>query len=353
MYALIVSIIVAILTFLFVWRILTPWIVGRMFEKRITAYVDQAIENTKEHILKNLLLYHDEEVLPMQQALKQYPAKFQEIYNELDMLASEGQAPRIVEQKQQFEESPKPAKLKNSVLAQNPNRKPVQTPLSPEGHTIVVGQTGSGKTNTLMIEILSRMQLGHELHLVDTKGELAQILENHIEVYDTSNCTELITRMTQVAKDRMAMFANTGRQLKVPITNIHEFREATGRHIPIITIVVEELIVLTSRIDMSVLQDLYAMGRSSGVYIFALTQLMKADILPREMSVNIKHRVYMGPVDRIAMKCLFTGGIPKHILAEAETHLGPSGHALLYTDNKWSCVKIPLVDREVLSELMQ
>ena len=356
---LIISIVIAIITFVFVWRVLTPYTVDRLMEKRVTAYVDSSVDI----ILAKLKSYHEEEVAPLQEALAKYPKVISSIYGELDMLASEGQAPKLPAKPKlpthQIKFVPDEFELEEKLpphpALNNPNRKPLEDPIPHEGHCVLVGQNGCGKTNTMMVSLLSRMQAGHEVHLIDTKNELGQIFENHVSVYKPEDVVRVIRKFTQAAKDRMQFFADTGRQLKQPIRDIKEYREVTGKTMPTISIIIEELIVVTDAIDADELTELYVAGRASGIYIFALAQLLKADILPRKCSVNIMTKIFMGAPDKIAMRVLYPGGVPKHILSEAYQHLGPSGQALMYDGrvNEFKCIKFPRVDREMLVDLMQ
>lgn len=337
----IISIIISITTIIFVWRVVTPYTINKFMEKRVTAYVDESIDTIFEK-LKN---YHISEVAPLQEALAKYPKVIENIYKELDLLASEGQAPKVIVQKQEIK--------KNREV--DPNKKPIQDPIPHEGHCILVGQNGSGKTNTMMVSLLSRMEDGHEVHLIDTKGELGQIFENHVSVYKPEDVVKVIRKFTQAAKDRMEFFATTGRQLKQPIRDIKEYREVTGKPMPTISIIIEELIVVTDAIDADELTELFVAGRASGIYVFALAQLLKADILPRKCSVNILTKIFMGAPDKIALRVLYPGGIPDHVMSEASRHLGPSGQALMYDGrtNEFKCIKFPRVDREMLVDLMQ
>jgi ABC-type lipoprotein export system ATPase subunit len=110
---------------------------------------------------------------------------------------------------------------------------------------VLVGQSGSGKTNILMNSTLARIQQKHEVHLVDQKNELAQIFERHVKVYQPDQTLELVRRLTLAAEDRMEHFGQVARQLGEPIRDVWEYEEVTGKKLPIIWLVLEELALVT------------------------------------------------------------------------------------------------------------
>lgn len=362
MWYAIIAFAIFVLTLVFIWKKIIPL----MVDKRAKQIIDVAIIEFENRMVNRLIDFNNKEVVPIVQAISAYAPIVEEIYkdldkiqDDLDLIASEGQAkakPKTVllpPADIDFDIEEVEEIVANNFLS--PNTKPIIDPLPLEGHTLLVGQNGSGKTNTLMVSILSRMQAGHNIHLIDSKNELAQIFENHMEVYKAIDVLKVVRKLTQVAKDRMEMFGRVGREMGEPIRDIWEYREITGKNMPIITLVVEELIMITDMVDAEELTELYIAGRASGVFVFACTQLLKADILPRKCTANIMNRVYMGAPDKIAMRVLFTGGIPNDIRNQAHTHLGPSGKALYYNGNKneFALVTLPRVDRDILKGLMK
>lgn len=220
---------------------------------------------------------------------------------------------------------------------------------------MLVGQNGSGKTNALMVAVISRLAAGHSVHIVDTKNELSQIFENHCDVYTAADVPDLIEGMTKLAQDRMQLFSDTGRALKRPIRDIDEYNKHTGDNLPVVSIIVEELIIITDSMDPEQFNTLFVAGRSSGVYFICLAQVLNITVLPKKCSANFMTRVYLGAPDRMMMKSVFPGGVPKEISAQYGDKLGPSGNALLYTGNngKYQFIKFPRISEETLMEFMQ
>lgn len=220
---------------------------------------------------------------------------------------------------------------------------------------MLVGQNGSGKTNILMNSTLARIQAGHDIHIVDQKNELAQIFENHVHVYKPEQTVELIRRLTQAAKDRMEHFGQVARQLKEPIRDIWEYEEVTGKKLPIIWLVLEELILVTAQIDQNELTELFVAGRSSGIFVYAAVQNLKAETLSTNSSINIMNKVFVGSPNKLAMRTLFKTEMPKDVYIKANNFLGEPGKGLLYNSAKHSFdfVSFPRVDRDILKSLMQ
>lgn len=220
---------------------------------------------------------------------------------------------------------------------------------------MLVGQSGSGKTNALCSCLLSRMQAGHDIRLIDTKNDMSQIFENHVSCYDRNEVSDLIRTLTEKARSRMDLFSRKARELKRPIRDLAEYNKVTGEDLPVISIVVEELVIITDLIDEDELTELFVAGRSSGVFFVCLTQRLNIDILSTTASNNFLTRVYLGAPDKVAFRSVFPGGVPKNIQEESSRHLGPPGNALMYSalNNSYKCITFPRVSEDMLIELMQ
>lgn len=220
---------------------------------------------------------------------------------------------------------------------------------------MLVGQNGSGKSNVLMNSIIARMQAGHDIHMVDQKNEFAQIFENHINIYKPDQTVEIVRKLTQAAKDRMDHFGLVARQMKRPIRDIWEYEKVTGKKLPIIWLILEELILVTEQIDQKELTELFVAGRSSGVFVYAACQHLTTETLSSSSSVNILNKVYMGNPKPRNMQTLFKTEISKEIYSKANTFLGKPGKGLYLNeiDNSFTFIEFPRVDEEMLVSLMQ
>jgi len=306
------------------------------------------LEETERRVYVTIQALYDEEIQPVQQVLEEYPPVIKRIYADIDLLFSEGQASPQTLAKIDALPGPRPFKP-------DPNMIDIEDPLPVVGHVLVSGQSGGGKTNALMLAARTRLLAGHQVHIIDSKNELAQIFERHAKVYTPDQTAKVVKLLVQAAKDRMQIFSDTGRRLKEPCRDIWEYERLTGKEMPVISLVVEELILLLEYITSSELTRLYVAGRSSGVFVFAATQMLKANIIERECSINITRRVYLGAPDKIAMRVMFPGGIPKEVMARAEQHLGPAGHGLMFDSqtSEFTIIKLPRVPDEMLAEFMQ
>lgn len=220
------------------------------------------------------------------------------------------------------------------------------------GHGIIVGQSGTGKTNSLMIGIMRRIEAGHKLFIIDSKHELGQIFNNHAKVYNSDEAAAVIKQLIEIAEDRAIMFDEAALKFKEPVRDIIEYEKVTGTKLPVISLIIEELILIIDEIDIDELTKLFVAGRSSGVFCLVLAQYLNAKILPKKASTNLHTKVFLGPVDFVGLRTLFPGGIPKHIQTKADTFLGPAGNAMCYMDNEFTFKKLPEIDRQLLIDWM-
>lgn len=222
------------------------------------------------------------------------------------------------------------------------------------GHTLLVGKSGSGKSNIAMLEIINRIKLKHQLYIVDTKQEMGPIFAKHcVEVVGTEAATEMMTKLLKIAKDRRDKFMLASAMFTKPCRDYKEYTRLTGETMPVITLVLEELIVLMGRIEQNELIELLVVGRSAGVYVFAIAQYLKGDILDRKGSVNFMTRVFLGRWDRIGIGILF-GSIRKQKAEEYAEYLGPPGRALIETEGRdLELHTFPMISDTELEEYMK
>lgn len=227
------------------------------------------------------------------------------------------------------------------------------------GHTLIVGRSGSGKSNAAMVEIINRLKAGQELYLIDTKAELYPIFGQYAKrvvrtVADTGMMDEeevrsVFTELLKEAAERREMFNAAAEQRQQVIRDLPEYQSITGHHLPVICLVLEELVVLSSYIDLAELIQLLVLGRSSGIYVFAMSQYLTREILDRKGSINFTTRVFLGKWDEYSTRNLF-GNVRKAIAEKLELWVGPPGRAAVEIDGQPIVeMQIPRVDRDVLN----
>lgn len=224
--------------------------------------------------------------------------------------------------------------------------------LSLTKHIFITGQTGKGKSNTAIIGIMRRIEAGHDVRIIDSKRQLSQLFKRHASIYTPQQATSVITELVTEADRRMQLFDAAAEEYGEPIADVWEYEDITGIELPIISLVIEELLVITSLIDHDVLKKLLALGRSSGVFCYSLAQRASNEVIPSSIMVNFQVRVYLGAADMYAFKSMFPGGIPSKIKSQLDNHLGPVGHALVYNDDLFELIKFPAVSRELSKQFM-
>lgn len=249
---------------------------------------------------------------------------FESLRKELDMVMSIGPQPNYDITK------PVPIVIKQQPIIDNGNVAPLESDTLPlSGHTIVVGQSGSGKSNVAMSQTIERLNAGHELYCVDTKNELGPIFRRHMKkIVPPEQGEALIKELLAIAKQRQALFEATSEDHERPIRDYAEYERVTGTELPLITLIVEELIVLMPLIGQDLLIQLLVLGRSAGVFVLAAAQYLKADILDRKGSVNFNTAVFLGRYDRISTGILF-GNITRTEMAEIQEFVGAPGRAAI------------------------
>lgn len=250
---------------------------------------------------------------------------FESLRKELDMVMSIGPQPEI-----NLLTKPAPVSTKSAPVIDNVNVAPLESDTLPlSGHTIVVGQSGSGKSNVVMSQTIERMNDGQEIFCIDTKNELSSIFKRHMKkTVPPEQGETLIRELLAIAKQRQALFEVTSEDHERPIRDYAEYERVTGTELPLITLVVEELIVLMPLIGQDLLIQLLVLGRSAGVFVLAAAQYLKADILDRKGSVNFNTSVFLGKYDRISTGILF-GNVTRAEMTEIQEFVGAPGRAAI------------------------
>lgn len=210
------------------------------------------------------------------------------------------------------------------------NRRQLEsTRLPKQGHAMIVGKSGSGKSNVAMGLIIERIQSGQQIYIIDTKNELGPLFKRHCaKVVDENGADRLFSELAQEAKRRQDLFAEVTEQHKKPCRDLGEYFKITGNKLPIITLVIEELVALSEVIDQSRLVRLLVIGRSAGIFVLALAQYLRKDVIDRKGSINFNTKVFLGAYDRIAFDLLF-GSVPTSVSKHAQEYLGAPGKGVV------------------------
>lgn len=173
---------------------------------------------------------------------------------------------------------------------------PILTDLTKIAHVLVAGATGAGKSwwlNQLLVSWL--MFLGPDrlrLALIDPKQvELSDyngfphVLEIATTVEDAVN---LLDTLTQEMDRRYSVFRDAG------VKNIAGYRRKTGKNMPYIGCVVDELADLMVQAKKEVeplLQRLTQLARASGIHLVVATQRPSVDVITGVIKANLPSRV--------------------------------------------------------------
>lgn len=213
-----------------------------------------------------------------------------------------------------------------------------------QGHTLIVGKSGSGKSNVAMSQIIRRIKSGQQIYIIDTKNELGPIFKRHCaKVVDEGGADRLFSELSQEAKRRQELFAETTEQHKTPCRDLGEYLKITGNKLPIVTLVIEELVALSEVIDQAKLVRLLVLGRSAGIFVLGLAQYLRKDVIDRKGAINFTTKVFLGPYDRIAFDLLF-GTAPTHVAKQAQEYLGAPGKGWVEENGEFYFRQFPRVE---------
>jgi hypothetical protein len=313
--------------------ILSSLVVYFLIQGRISK-VEDRLNNQRDYILD------------LEECLEGIMDLFDRVSADVDMLASDGPQPET----NKAPVNPKP----QAVNVDDGNVIPLESDGLPlQGHTICVGQSGSGKSNVGMSQIIRRLRDGQRMYCIDTKNELGPIFRRHmIEVVKPPDGEALIRRLLDIAEERQQLFERTSEELEMPCRDYGEYFKRTGEKLPIICLVVEEMIVLMPIMGQDLLIQLLVLGRSAGVFVFAMAQYLKADILDRKGSVNFNTRIFMGKYDAIGVGILF-GNMEKAEAGQVREFVGSPGKAAVDENGMIRLVTLPRVEDYHLAPYMR
>jgi DNA segregation ATPase FtsK/SpoIIIE-like protein len=221
-------------------------------------------------------------------------------------------------------------------------------------HAIIVGASGSGKSNTVMSLIVRKIRDKQHLHIIDAKYELGPIFGKQKNVWITKPdyAEAKFDELIAMAEMRQNMFAQASELCGCLVRDYGEYFKVTGLKMPIITLVVEELIVTMGAVKEDKLVKLLVTGRSAGIFVVACSQYLKADILSRKGSVNFSTRVFMGRWDSTTASILF-GSLTKAQTEEYQNYTGAPGKAIVEINGELSTKQMPRISEAQLQQYMK
>lgn len=289
---------------------------------------------TKVRDLQAAVECHETILAKYKSTLVSYKGHIEKLYDEIDLIASEGP-------------QPSPKRLPEPATVDLSNQRELNDGLPLQGHTLIVGKSGSGKSNVLMSQIIRRLQAGQVIHCIDTKDEIDPIFGRHVQCVPTDMAKQKFEEMLRIASERRKLFAATSQTRQQPVRDYGEYFKVTGQKLPTVTLICEELIVLMGEVDEDLLIKLLVTGRSAGVFVVALSQYLKADILSRKGSINFNTAVFLGQYDSIAAGLMF-GNMEKEDVKALREFLGSPGKAAVMEQGQLRTATFPRVTENYL-----
>lgn len=297
------------------------------------SYHQGAINKTRFTSLGRRLLSMQEEYDAF---IEEYDLQIKILVRDVDMLHSLGQTVAI---------APKVPQSKTRISVEG-NEVELTDGLPLQGHVLIIGQSGSGKSVLVMTQLMRRVRGQQEVHCIDTKGEIKPIFGKYVDCVAPEDAGDKFTELLAIAKQRQKLFSDTTAKFQTPCRDFSEYFEITGDKLPIVSLVVEELIVLMEMVDEAKLIEMLVIGRSAGVFVVALSQYMKAEILSRKGLVNFGTRVFLGQYDNVSCNLIFN--MDKGTRNQIETFVGLPGKAAVQENGKITTRAMPMVLKEHL-----
>lgn len=160
-------------------------------------------------------------------------------------------------------------------------------------HALLAGTTGSGKSVGLNVAITAMLQRSEaEFVLIDPKRvELAPyrgVKRVRAVVTDMDAAVDHLTALVAEMEERYEAFMQAG------VRKLEHYNEQTGKNMPEIVLVVDELSDLMDTHSKAVLPDLVRLaqlGRAAGIHMLLATQRPAADTIPKKLLGNIPTRI--------------------------------------------------------------
>ncbi len=204
-----------------------------------------------------------------------------------------------------------------------------------------------------MAYLMRKLTAGHQVYIVDTKREFSSIFGKHkqVTVFDLETANDAFDRLVKLADERQVLFEQAATSHQKFCRNFGDYFKLTGIKLPVVTLVLEELTVTMQETNKDRLIRLLSIGRSAGIYVCAVGQYLRADILDRAGTVNFTTRVYLGPYDRQTVNTLFQG-VDKQAHEEIKEYVGAPGKAYVHENGKLTTRYMPLVSDSILEEFV-
>ena len=216
-----------------------------------------------------------------------YPVLEKGIYR-IEVQRESLQAPKLNEFFNLFDNKFCPIAIGNDISGN-----PIVADLSLFPNLLIAGATGSGKSVVLHNIILSLINNGSRVHLIDPKMVEFSSYEDRKEVhdicYDIEESKALIDSLRKKMEGRFAIL----RSFKC--RNIHEYNEQTDCKMPPIVLVIDEwadLVLQDKKIELP-LCKLAQKGRAAGISIVLATQRPSTKVISGLIKANFLGRISM------------------------------------------------------------
>ncbi len=221
-------------------------------------------------------------------------------------------------------------------------------------HSIIVGNSGSGKSNTVISLIIRKIRDEQHFHIIDTKYELGPIFKRTKNVWITKpeHAEAKFDELIAMAKMRQVMFEQASELCKCKVSDYGDYYKVTGLKMPVITLIVEELLITMAYVNETKLNELLSAGRSAGIFVTCCAQYLNAKVLGKYGTVNFNTRVYLGRYDDVAFRVLF-GNLDKVKLDEFKNYVGAPGKAITEIDGQFGMKQMPRITEAQLQEYFQ
>ena len=187
-----------------------------------------------------------------------------------------------------FDSIPQPLNSDKLLVGVDALGAPVTVQLEKLPSCILAGASGSGKSTALRVLLkgLTRYSGKHNILICDPKnsGEFDQFASKYVQVaHNTRECNSLIYTLGEV------LDLSIGRKLPREVTEAanNMWAKSSSGYI----LVIDEVQAIEGKCVLKSLNNILAMGRSSGMHCILATQHPSAAVLGNEMRVNCATRL--------------------------------------------------------------
>lgn len=227
-----------------------------------------------------------------------------------------------------------------------PGGEPLMMTFGQSYHILVSGDTRSGKSNaidSLLVQLHHQVAHGYKLRILcgDFKRELRATWQRSplVETVETdpkaiAEILDELTRGPDGILDRYSRFERYGEQHGRVVRNIADYVRASGEHLPLTVMALDELNALLTVADKDTrlseaLSVVLQLGAGAGVYIASGAQYLSAKVFAREGSKQFVSRAMFGVPDPILARVMFGAG--KFAPETVDLLTGQPGRGLIRT----------------------